>query len=95
MSIPIYKPSEINFSEALNAEIEKVQQLLNLLGAVKDLDEADMYLTTNDVANLLKCSIREAQNYMNREGFPKLEVGKSAKVNKIAFLLYNLERRTK
>ena len=83
------------FQTAIDEEISKVQQLLNLLHELKACDDAQMYLTSDEVSELLKCSLKEAQNYMNRPDFPKLEVGKGAKVNKLAFLMYNMERRTK
>lgn len=93
MSIPIYQNS--SFSNFITEEISSVQQLLDLLEKLKDVDDSEMYYTSDDVARILKISKKEAQHYMNREDFPKIEVGKGAKVNKLAFLLYNLKARPK
>ena len=83
------------FPNAISDEIEQVQQLLDLLHQLKDFEEAEMYYTSKDVQRLLGVSAKEAQKYMNREDFPRLEVGAGPRVNKLAFFMYNLQRREK
>lgn len=93
--MPVLLNSTPGFNSAIDEEISKAQLLLNLLEELKKCDDSEMYLTAKDISQMMHCSEREAQNYMNRPDFPRLEVGKSVKVNKLAFLIYNLERRTK
>lgn len=93
--MPVLLNNTPGFNSAIDEEISKAQQLLDLLESLKSCEDSEMYLTAKDISKLMHCSEREAQNYMNRPDFPRLEVGKSVKVNKLAFLLYNLERRTK
>lgn len=83
------------FPNAISEEINQVQKLLELLKQLEEFEDAEMYYTSKDVARVLNISVKEAQNYMNREDFPSLDVGKGARVNKLAFLMYNLERREK
>lgn len=83
------------FPNTVSDEIEQVQQLIELLRELREIDEGQMYYTSKDVARELGVSVKEAQRYMNRPDFPKLEVGAGARVNKLAFLMYNLHRREK
>lgn len=85
----------ININSNVDEEIEKAERLLNLYAKIKEVQEAEDYLTTEDVARIMGCNIVSAREYMNRPKFPLLECGKGMKVNRLAFLLYNLERRTK
>ncbi|MCD8202638.1 MAG: hypothetical protein LUD48_03225, partial [Prevotella sp.] len=69
--------------------------LTDSIDALKAINLEEEYLTTSDVAKCLKCSKKEALAYMHRPDFPRLEVGRELKVDKIKFLKYNMEPRLK
>ncbi len=85
----------VHINSNLDEELEKAERLLNIYSKIKEIQEAEDYLTTEDVARIMGCNIVSAREYMNRPDFPLLDCGKGMKVNRLAFLMYNLERRVK
>lgn len=85
----------VQINSNIDEELEKIERLLNVYGQLKNIQEAEDYLTTEDVARILSCTVVSAREYMSRPDFPLIECGKGMKVNRLAFLIYNLERRTK
>ena len=85
----------IKIETNLEQEIEKAKMLLDLYEKISNMQEAEDYLTTEDVAKILGCTVVSAREYMNRPDFPLIECGKGLKVNRLAFLMYNMQRRTK
>ena len=85
----------IHIQSNLDEEIEKAEKLLNLYSQIKNIQEAEDYLTAKDVAQILGVDIVSAREYMNRPDFPLIQCGKGLKVNRLAFLMYNMQRRTK
>lgn len=57
------------------------------------MNEELIFLTTNDVAKALKCSLPAARAIMMRADFPLIRVGKNFKVNKNAFMEWSNKRR--
>lgn len=57
------------------------------------MNEELKFLTTNDVAKALKCSLPAARAIMMRADFPLIRVGKNFKVNKNAFMEWSNKRR--
>lgn len=51
------------------------------------------FLSSSDVANLLRCSTVTARNTMKRADFPLVRVGKNMRVLKSAFLDWAKKRR--
>lgn len=47
--------------------------------------DAFKMLSTQDVANILRCSLNTAQTIMHRNDFPLIKVGKNFKVSEKAF----------
>ena len=85
----------IKIETNLEQEIEIAKMLLDLYEKISNMQEAEDYLTTEDVAKILGCTVVSAREYMNRPDFPLIECGKGLKVNRLAFLMYNMQRRTK
>ena len=85
----------IQIKSNIDEELEKAERLLSVYSLIKNMQEEEDYLTAEDVARILGCTIVSAREYMSRPDFPLIECGKGMKVNRLAFLLYNLERRTK
>lgn len=85
----------VQINSNIDEELEKIERLLNVYSQLKNIQEAEDYLTTEDVARILGCTVVSAREYMSRPDFPLIECGKGMKVNRLAFLLYNMERRTK
>lgn len=52
-----------------------------------------IFLTTEDVAACLGCSVITARQIMSRKDFPLIRVGKNYKVFKPAFEKWAMERR--
>lgn len=57
------------------------------------MNEELKFLTTNDVAKALKCSLPAARAIMMRADFPLVKVGKNYKVKEEAFLEWSNKRR--
>lgn len=83
----------IQINSNLDEEIEKAEKLLSLYSQIKNMQEAEDYLTTKDVARIMGCDIVTAREYMNRPDFPLIRCGKGLKVNRLAFFIYNQQRR--
>ena len=52
-----------------------------------------VFLSTKDVAEVLKCSLPTARAIMMKADFPLVKVGKNFKVNEQAFLEWSSKRR--
>lgn len=52
------------------------------------------FLSAKDVANYLECSLPTARKIMNRKDFPAIKIGKSLKVEAMAFHEWTQKRRT-
>ena len=52
-----------------------------------------VFLTTKDIARVLKCSLLTARQIMLRADFPLIRVGKNFKVKEQAFLEWSSKRR--
>ena len=52
-----------------------------------------VFLTTKDIAKVLKCSLPTARQIMLRADFPLIRVGKNFKVKEQAFLEWSSKRR--
>ena len=74
--------------------IAKFQELKKVSTSAKELIENEKYLTANDIADIMGCSVEAARAYMARPDFPKLKIGKGYKVSATTFFLYNLQART-
>lgn len=98
--IPFMNDSN-DFMQDLDCTMTKVQQFIDSLEKLKalcssdiGLSEAEVYLDANGVAELMGCNVKTAREYMNREDFPAIDCG-CRKVNRLALLMYNLQRQTK
>lgn len=85
----------INISSNIDAELEKAKKLLEFYQYISSIKDAEDYYTPEQVAKILGCTVPSAREYMRRPDFPRIECGKTVKVNRLAFLLYNMERRVK
>lgn len=92
---------ETDFMQELDNTIGKVEKLVGLLLQVKQLcdsdlglSDAEIYLTAKDIAEQFGCDIKTARKYMERSDFPLIECG-TKKVNRLAFLEYNLHQQLK
>lgn len=86
---------QIEVEDEIDRLIKKLEHLKALRLEAADIANTDRYLTTKDVAEKLGVSESAAREYMNRPGFPLLEVGQGFKVSAVAFAIYNLEQRMK
>ncbi len=84
----------LEISSNIDEELKKAERLLKVYCQIKNMQEAEDYLTSEDIAKIMNCTIVAARDYMNRPDFPLIKCGKGLKVNRIAFFLYNLSRRT-
>lgn len=96
-----FMSSDTDFMQELDNTITKVERLVGLLVQVKELcnsdlslSDAEMYLTAKDIAEQFGCDIKSARKYMERSDFPVIECG-TKKVNRLAFLEYNMHRQLK
>lgn len=62
--------------------------------SIDSTSEELVFLTTEDVARALGCSLPTARNIMRRRDFPLIRVGKNLRVSKQAFLKWAESRRT-
>jgi len=85
----------IEITSNIDEELAKAERLLNVYSQIKNMQEAEDYLSVEDVARILKCTKNSARKYMHRPDFPCIKCGTGLKVNRVAFFLYNLSRRTK
>lgn len=85
----------IEITSNIDEELQKAERLLNVYSQIKNIQEAEDYLTAEDIAKIMNCTIVSARDYMNRPDFPLIKCGKGFKVNRMAFFLYNLSRRIK
>ncbi len=92
---------ETDFMQELDKTIAKVERFVGLLQQVKELSQSDLgladaevYLTAKDIAEQFGCDIKSARKYMDRADFPVIECG-TKKVNRLAFLEYNMHRQVK
>ncbi len=83
----------IQINSNIDEELEKAERLLNLYSQINNIQEAEDYLTAEDIAKIMNCTIVAARDYMNRPDFPLIRCGKGLKVNRLAFLAYNQQRR--
>jgi len=70
-----------NFSEELKKELVKQ--------AVKNLDDPFKMLTVKDVAK----DLYKTNEIFNRADFPSVNIGKTRKIQKIAYILWKMEKR--
>lgn len=83
----------IQMNSNIDEELEKLERLFNLYSQINNMQEAQDYLTAEDIAKIMGCTIVAAREYMNRPDFPLIRCGKGLKVNRLAFLAYNQQRR--
>ena len=74
-----------NFSEEIKRELIKQ--------AVKNLEEPFKMLTVKDVAKDLYMGENKTNEIFNREDFPSVNIGKTRKIQKIAYILWKMEKR--
>lgn len=75
--------------ETLNDEIKK--EFVKL--AMDRLDDPWKNLTVKDVAKDLLMGENKTNEIFNREDFPSINIGKTKKVNAIAYSMWKLSRR--
>ena len=74
-----------SFSEELKKELVKQ--------AIKSLDDPFKMLTVKDVAKDLYMGENKTNEIFNREDFPSVNIGKTRKIQKIAYILWKMEKR--
>ena len=74
-----------SFSEELKKELVKQ--------AVKNLEDPFKMLTVKDVAKDLYMGENKTNEIFNREDFPSVNIGKTRKIQKIAYILWKMEKR--
>ena len=74
-----------SFSEELKKELVKQ--------AVKSLDDPFKMLTVKDVAKDLYMGENKTNEIFNRADFPSVNIGKTRKIQKIAYILWKMEKR--
>lgn len=74
-----------NFSEELKKELVKQ--------AVKSLEDPFKMLTVKDVAKDLYMGENKTNEIFNRADFPSVNIGKTRKIQKIAYILWKMEKR--
>ncbi len=92
---------DTDFMQELDKTINKLERFVGLMNQVKELcgsdiglSQAEVYLTAKDIAEQFNCDIKTARKYMERDDFPLIECG-TKKVNRMAFLEYNMHQRLK
>src|SRR5699024_3505441 len=87
----IYKISKEDkiMNESFSKELKKelVKQ------AVKSLDDPFKMLTVKDVAKGLYMVENKTNEIFNRADFPSVNIGKTRKIQKIAYILWKMEKR--
>lgn len=75
--------------ETINQEMKKemVRQ------AIKSLDEPFKMLTVKEVAKDLYMGENKTNEIFNRLDFPSVNIGKSRKVQKLAYVLWKMKKR--
>ena len=71
-----------SFSEELKKELVKQ--------AVKNLEDPFKMLTVKDVAKDLYMGENKTNEIFNREDFPSVNIGKTRKIQKIAYILWRM-----
>ena len=74
-----------NFSEEIKRELVKQ--------AVKKLDDPFKMLTVKDVAKDLYMGENKTNEIFNCADFPSVNIGKTRKIQKIAYILWKMEKR--
>lgn len=74
-----------NFSEELKKELVKQ--------AIKSLDDPFKMLTVKDVAKYLYMGENKTNEIFNRADFPSVNIGKTRKIQKIAYILWKMKKR--
>ena len=74
-----------NFSEELRKELVKQ--------AVKNLEDPFKMLTVKDVAKDLYMGENKTNEIFNRADFSSVNIGKTRKIQKIAYILWKMEKR--
>lgn len=74
-----------SFSEEIKKELVKQ--------AVKSLDDPFKILTVKDVAKDLYMGENKTNEIFNRADFPSVNIGKTRKIQKIAYILWKMEKR--
>ena len=74
-----------NFSEELKKELVKQ--------ALKSLDDPFKMLTVKDVAKDLYMGENKTNEIFNRADFPSVNICKTRKIQKIAYILWKMEKR--
>lgn len=73
-----------NFSEELKKELVKQ--------AIKSLDDPFKMLTVKDVAKDLYMGENKTNEIFNRADFPSVNIGKTRKIQKIAYILWKMKK---
>lgn len=73
-----------SFSEELKKELVKQ--------AVKSLEDPFKMLTVKDVAKDLYMGENKTNEIFNRADFPSVNIGKTRKIQKIAYILWKMEK---
>ena len=73
-----------SFSEELKKELVKQ--------AIKSLDDPFKMLTVKDVAKDLYMGENKTNEIFNRADFPSVNIGKTRKIQKIAYILWKMEK---
>lgn len=61
--------------------------------AIKSLEDPWKMLTVKDVAKDLYMGENKTNEIFNREDFPSVNIGKTRKVQKLAYILWKMEKR--
>lgn len=80
---------EIKINENIYDELKK--ELVK--EAVKKLEDPFKMLTVKDVAKDLYMGENKTNEIFNRKDFPSVNIGKTRKVQKIAYILWKMEKR--
>lgn len=74
-----------NFNEQIRKEV--------VLQAVKSIDDPWKMLTVKDIAKDLYMGENKTNEIFNRADFPSVNIGKTRKIQKLAYILWKMEKR--